>query len=181
MFRVIVKLIYASSMNRKLVQKTWQKQPPKVFYEKDVLENFAKFIGKHLCQSLLFNKVAGWLATLLKKRLWHRSFRMNFAKFSRTPFYETPLDDCFWPNISKRIEKLPTNDNKYCLSKVHIDEAIHIISSYSKISSWSCLQIQHDVIAKYLYKAIRKTKDAECKIEYKGDEFIDQYNGTEYW
>ena len=38
--------------------------------EKDVLEIFTKFTGKHLCQSLFFNKVAGLkLATLLKKRL----------------------------------------------------------------------------------------------------------------
>ena len=27
---------------------------------KGVLGNFAKFTGKHLCQSLFFNKVAGW-------------------------------------------------------------------------------------------------------------------------
>ena len=26
-------------------------------------------------------------ATLLKKRLWHRSFPVNFAKLSRTPFF----------------------------------------------------------------------------------------------
>ena len=32
---------------------------PEVFYEKGVLRNFAKFTGKHLCQSLFFNKVAG--------------------------------------------------------------------------------------------------------------------------
>ena len=32
--------------------------------------NFAKFTGKHLCQSLFFNKIAGLRpATLLKKRL----------------------------------------------------------------------------------------------------------------
>ena len=36
-----------------------QKQPPEVFYEKGVLRNFAKFEGKHLCQSLFSNKVAG--------------------------------------------------------------------------------------------------------------------------
>ena len=29
------------------------------FVKKDVLRNFAKFTGKHLCQSLFFNKVAG--------------------------------------------------------------------------------------------------------------------------
>ena len=30
-----------------------------VFCEKGVLRNFTKFAGKHLCQSLFFNKVAG--------------------------------------------------------------------------------------------------------------------------
>ena len=32
---------------------------PKVFCKKDVIRNFAKFTGKHLYQSLFFNKVAG--------------------------------------------------------------------------------------------------------------------------
>ena len=41
-----------------------------VFFQKDVLENLAKFKGKHLCQSLFFNKVSGLRpATLFKKRL----------------------------------------------------------------------------------------------------------------
>ena len=39
----------------------FQKQPPEVLCEKFVLRNFAKFIGKHLCQRLFFNKVAGQL------------------------------------------------------------------------------------------------------------------------
>ena len=30
-----------------------------MFFKIGVLKNFAKFAGKHLCQSLLFNKVAG--------------------------------------------------------------------------------------------------------------------------
>ena len=60
---------------------------PEVFYKKGVLRNFAKFIGKHLCQSLFFNKVAGLgPATLLKKRLWYRCFPLNIAKFLKTPF-----------------------------------------------------------------------------------------------
>ena len=33
----------------------------------------------HQCQSL-------WPATLLKERLWHRCFPVNFEKFLRTPF-----------------------------------------------------------------------------------------------
>ena len=41
---------------------------PEVFCKKGVLKNFAKFSGKHLCQSLFLNKFAGLKpATLLKK------------------------------------------------------------------------------------------------------------------
>ena len=41
-----------------------------VLCKKDVLRNFTKFTGKHLRQSLIFNKAAGLRsATLLKKRL----------------------------------------------------------------------------------------------------------------
>ena len=56
---------------------------------KGVLRNFVRFTGKHLCQSLILNKVAGHRpATLLKKRLWHRYFPVNFTKFLRTPFLQ---------------------------------------------------------------------------------------------
>ena len=59
---------------------------PEVFCKKGVLRNFVKFTGKHLCQGLLFNKVVGLrAATLLKKRLWHRCFPVNFVKLLRTP------------------------------------------------------------------------------------------------
>ena len=59
----------------------------KVFLKK---KKFAKFTGKHLYQSLFFNKVAGQRpATLLKKRLWHRCFPVNFAKFARNLFCST--------------------------------------------------------------------------------------------
>ena len=49
--------------------------------KKGVLKNFVKIKGKHLCRSLFFNKVAGLMsATLLKKRLRHRCFPVNFAE-----------------------------------------------------------------------------------------------------
>ena len=63
---------------------------------KAVLRNFAKFTGKHLCQSLIFNKAAGLrLATVLKKRLWHRCFPLNFAKFLRTPVLQNTSGGLF--------------------------------------------------------------------------------------
>ena len=61
--------------------------------KKDISRNFKKFTGKHLCQSLVFNKVA----TLLKKKLRHRCFLANFVKFLRTPFYRKPSGYCFCP------------------------------------------------------------------------------------
>ena len=65
--------------------------------KKGVLRSFTKFTGKCLYQSLFFNKVAGLRpATLLRKKLWHRCFPVNFANFLRTPFFRTPLDDCFY-------------------------------------------------------------------------------------
>ena len=65
---------------------------PELICKKGFLRNFAKFTGKHLCHSLFFNKVAGLRpATLLKKRLWHRCFPVNFAKLLRTTFFREHL------------------------------------------------------------------------------------------
>ena len=83
-----------------------------VFCKKGVLRNFAKVTGKHLCQSLFFNKVSGLRpATLLKKRLWH-SFPKNFVKFLRTTFlteylWWLLLDKlCRVSNLESRISRL---------------------------------------------------------------------------
>ena len=40
-----------------ILQLRKQKQPSDMFCKKGVLKNFLNLIGKHLCQSLLFNKV----------------------------------------------------------------------------------------------------------------------------
>ena len=56
---------------------------------KGVLKYVAKRTGKHLCQSLFFNKVSGLRpATLLKKRHWHRCFPVSCTKFLRTFFLQ---------------------------------------------------------------------------------------------
>ena len=56
------------------------------------LKSFIKFTRKRLCQSLFFNKVAELSpATLLKNRLRHRCFPMNFVKFLRTPFLQATV------------------------------------------------------------------------------------------
>ena len=53
------------------------------------LKHFTKFTGKYLCQSPFFQKVSRLTpATLLKKRLWHSGFPVNFAKFLRALFLQ---------------------------------------------------------------------------------------------
>ena len=46
---------------------------PKVFFKQGVLRKLAKFLGKHRCQSLFFNKFA--------------ALSVNFVKFLRTSFF----------------------------------------------------------------------------------------------
>ena len=68
--------------------------------KKGVLRNVAKFTGRHLCQSLFFNKVASLRpATLLKKRPWHMCFPVNFAKFLRTYFLQNTSVQLLLENI----------------------------------------------------------------------------------
>ena len=69
-----------------------QKQRPGVFCKKRILTNFAKFTGKHLCQSLFFNKVAGLRsATLLKKEILTQVFSCEFFKISKDTFFTEQL------------------------------------------------------------------------------------------
>ena len=51
--------------------------------------------------SLIFLSFLAWNrsfmpANLLKKRLWHRCFPVNFAKFLRTSFLQNTFGGCFW-------------------------------------------------------------------------------------
>ena len=63
-----------------------------MFCEKGVLRNFAKFTGKHLCQSLSFNKVAGVASNFIKKETLAHVFSCEFCEISKnTFFYRTPL------------------------------------------------------------------------------------------
>ena len=72
-----------------------------MFYRKGVLKSFAKVKGKGpvleqapVSEPFLMN------ATLLKKRLRHRFFPVNFAKIFRAlSFYRTPPNDCFWKHF----------------------------------------------------------------------------------
>ena len=68
-----------------------------------VLKNFVKFTGKQLCQSLLFNKVAGLRpVTLLKKRLW-QMFSCEFREVFRNTFF---IEHLRWLLLNKTYKKM---------------------------------------------------------------------------
>ena len=67
-----------------------------------------KIHGKTFVLESLSNR----LATLWKKRLWHRSFLMNFGKCLRTPFLRTLPDNCFWVSRNICQEHLKLNVRK---------------------------------------------------------------------
>ena len=97
-FASIFKEISSNSFNllRTSISFYFQKQSPQMFHKIGVLKNFAIFTGKQLRSSLCCNKVAGLrLANLLKKRLWHRCFPVNFAKFLRTAFSQNTSERLF--------------------------------------------------------------------------------------
>ena len=57
-----------------------------VFRRKDALKFFAKFTGKHLCQSLFFNKGAGGACNFIKKRL-AQVFSSEFCEIAKNTFF----------------------------------------------------------------------------------------------
>ena len=107
---------------------------PEVYCKWGVLKNLAKFIGKHLCQGLLFNKVTGLRpATLLKKRLWHRCFLVNFAKFLRKPFY---IEHLWWlllevanVNSMNRIFKIHQHSSSLLSNKILLMFELKVVIS----------------------------------------------------
>ena len=65
--------------------------------KKGILRNFAKFTGKHLCQSLFFNKVAGLRPATLLKRSLAQVFSCEYCETSKNTFFTKHL----WTTASK--------------------------------------------------------------------------------
>ena len=57
--------------------------------KKDALKKFAKLTEKHLSPT-----------TLLKRRLWHGCFPVNFVKFLKTLFLQSTSTGCFYSSTN---------------------------------------------------------------------------------
>ena len=84
-------------MQVRSVFRAQKKQPPDVFYKKGVLRDFTKFKGKHLCQILIFNRVAG--------------LSLQLSLREKCPYSELFWSECgkMWTRITPNIERITPN------------------------------------------------------------------------
>ena len=73
------------------------KSSSEVFCKEDVLQNFAKFTGNTCARASFLIKLQ---ASLLKKRLWHMCFSVNFAKYLRTHFV---IEQLRWLRLTSQL------------------------------------------------------------------------------
>ena len=106
---------------------------PEVFCRKGVLKTFGKLRGKHLCQTLIFNKVAD-------KRLWHWCFAVNFTKLLRTPFF---IEHLWWLLLDSMLS---SNSNKKLKELIASNQVLTFMSSIKGTpASWK--KVFFDVLA----------------------------------
>ena len=57
----------------------------------EILQFVTEAVARKCSVKNVFLESIKFQATLLKKRLWHRGFPLNFVKFLRTPFFTEQL------------------------------------------------------------------------------------------
>ena len=83
------KACYENTLNNRKIETVKWESSRGVLWKKVFLE-ISKFTGKHLCQNVIFNKVAGLRPAIkfIKNDTLAQVFPVNFAKFLRTPFLQ---------------------------------------------------------------------------------------------
>ena len=96
--------------------------------KKGDLKNYAKSVGKQLCQSLFFNKVAGLRsATLFKKETLAQVFSCEFCEILRAPFVQNTSGRLLlWTTASetsniKYLELKSKEDQKFKKRICHVN------------------------------------------------------------
>ena len=109
------------------------KQPPEVFYKKGIFKNFSKCAGQHLYRRSFLNKIAGVRpTTLLKKRLRHKCFPVNFVKFLEYFLYRTTPGNCFCHSCNHVIVCLYKIELYISVYIWHTIPRVHINHTYTK-------------------------------------------------
>ena len=112
-----------------IIKKNSERYNEIVFYKKVILKNFTMFTEKPLCCSLFLNKNTGLQSwNFIKKRLQHRFFPVNIARFLRTPFFKSICERLF--------ERFPTWANNIT-GNTGIEENISSKAKQKKQSKFS--------------------------------------------
>ena len=81
-----------NALKKEVQTRLWRSSRPEVFCKKGGLGNFTKFTGKHLYQSLFFNKVSGLRPFFIEHLQW---LLLNRPLIH---FYANDSESCLTPN-----------------------------------------------------------------------------------
>ena len=100
-------------------------QSPDVFFKKGVLKNFAKFTGKHQCQSLFFDKLQGLgLQLYFKKKTLDQVFSCECSKISNNTFL---IEHRWWlllPEYASALVSFCITSSLFKLFRCHLNVPI---------------------------------------------------------
>ena len=120
--------------------------------KKSVLGNFTKFTGKRLRP-----------ATLLKKRLWHSCFPVNFAKLLRTPFLQNTSERLLL-DLFLEFEPLLGKSEKFNNKGMKENKAFRIPFMTKK--QLKGRQALHRIFLKAQYKVYRGASILYCNASF---------------
>ena len=155
-----------------------------MFFEKRVSYKLLKIHRKAPVPEFFFNKIAGLrAATLLKKKLWHRCFPVNSAKFLRTPFLQNTFGRlllilfvaCF---LYFPLSKISATKGASCEKSRLVENRLNWISN-NRIS-FKCLSLKTFLPQINIrnislnFAIIFKTKTSNCNNIEKKESFIFQ-------
>ena len=91
LLKSILQVVSRISTIKKLLRKTQDSQVntrsscchSKVFCQKGVIKNLAKFAEKHICRSLVFNNVEDWKPETVRSNYWRCSVKNVLIKISQ--------------------------------------------------------------------------------------------------
>ena len=107
--------------SEQLIERSTRSQ---MFFKIAVLNIFVKFTGKHLCQRLVFNNIAG-----LKQRLLHRCFPVNFAKILITTFLCNCNHNGIISNLIKSTDNLQHSSINEKVNHQVKNSKLHVINN----------------------------------------------------
>ena len=114
--------------------------------KKDILKNVVKLIGKHLCRSFFFKKVAGWPATLLKRDSDTGALFCELWEFFKNNYFADHLQKASFiiPHFSKSKFSLSSEKwqkKELCTFLRIIVRPIRLSQDFFDFSQSSCLTI----------------------------------------